>query len=363
MLDRLHVLIMAGGSGTRFWPRSRRNFPKQLLSMTGDRTLLEQTVARVQGLGSADRVWVMTRHDLVDAVRRTLPQLSTSRLIAEPELRDTASALVLAAARVEQVDPEAILLVLPADHSIPDADAFCSCVRGAVDSLAIRDGLITFGIPAIQPEVSYGYIERGDDPVPAGCTISYAVRRFVEKPPLDEARAFVASGRFYWNGGIFIWRLPTFKNALRQHSPEHARGWERLAELGEELSNPESTLLADRFGQLPRVSIDYALMERAEGVRVVEANFGWDDVGSWRALERHRAADPGANLTEGRVLLEDCRECTVFASSDRVIAGLGLEGLVVIDTPDALLVCPRDRVDEVKKLTAGLAERAWDDVL
>ncbi len=361
--DNLHILVMAGGSGTRFWPRSRRDFPKQFLSITGGRTLLEQTVDRVRDLVPADRVWILTRRDLCDTVTRILPEFRSDRVIGEPELRDTASALVFASAVIEQVDPNANLLILPADHLIPDSDAFCACVRGALDSLAERDGLLTFGIPPTAPETVYGYIERGDDAVPAGESESFAVRRFVEKPNLATAKQYVASGDFYWNGGIFLWSLATFKAAIQRFAPEHGRGWDRLAELGDSLLGPPTAEVAARFAELPKTSIDYALMEKADCVRVVNATFEWDDVGSWRAIERYRQPDDAGNVSEGRVALEECSDCTVFASGDRVVAVLGLEDLVVIDTPDALLVCPRNRVDEVKKLTGVIASHQWEDVL
>ncbi|MEM7262314.1 MAG: mannose-1-phosphate guanylyltransferase [Planctomycetota bacterium] len=363
MLSKLHILVMAGGSGTRFWPRSRRDFPKQFLSITGERTLIEETVERVRDISAPDRLWILTRDDLVDTAGRLLPDIPKNRIVAEPELRDTASALTFAASLVEQVDPDATLLVLPADHLIPDAQAFCDCVRGAVESLEERDGLVTFGIPPTSPETVYGYIERGGDAVSAGGSFNFAVEQFVEKPDLRKAQEYVASGRHYWNGGIFLWKIPVFKEALRQHAPEYIAGWDALSDLGPELFERGSPTVAERFALLPKNSIDYALMEKADGVRVVEATFPWDDVGSWRALERHRALDADGNLQEGRVVHAECKRSTIFASGDRVVAALGLEDLVVIDTPDALLVCPRDRVDEVKKLVQEIASHDWEDVL
>lgn len=367
MTDRLHVLIMAGGSGTRFWPWSREQKPKQLLPVAGDRSLLGQTVARARLLCPQDRIWVLTRTDLVEAIQADVPELDPSRIIAEPEGRDTAPCLVLAAARVEQVDPEATLLVLPADHVIADEAAFQASVQGACEALASRGGLFTFGIRPTYPATGYGYIRRdSESATPAGTQSCFDVVQFREKPNAETAAAYLQDGGYYWNAGIFLWRLETFRSSLATAAPEFVAGWDRLRDLGPDLgasTEAARATLAERFRELPRISIDFALMEKADQVRVVEAGFPWDDVGSWRSLETYRAPDDAGNVTEGRVILQDAKDCTILASGDRVVAARGVEGLVIVETEDALLVCPRDRVEEVKKLIEETRERGWNEVL
>ncbi|MEM7165458.1 MAG: mannose-1-phosphate guanylyltransferase [Planctomycetota bacterium] len=363
-LGRLHVLVLAGGSGTRFWPQSRRSVPKQFLPLAGEDSLLAETVARVDGLVPVDNVWVLTRQDLADGVAERVPSLRRDRIIAEPEARDTAPCLVLAAARIAQVDPDALLLILPADHMITDGAQFCRCIEGAVASLDEIDGLLTFGVDPTYPATGYGYVQRRDeDGIAAGATRCYGVDGFREKPPEDVAKQYLADGRYLWNAGIFLWQLQTFRAALERCAPELWQGWQRLHELGAALADPSQPEVATRIQELPRISIDYALMERADNVRVVVADFPWDDIGSWSAVDRYHPHDANGNVTRGRVALTEGRDNTVLATGDRVVAVLGVDGLVVVDTPDALLICPRDKAEEVKKLVDQLQERGWDEVL
>lgn len=363
-ISRLHVLVLAGGSGTRFWPQSRRSVPKQFLPLAGEDSLLAETIARVDGLVPADNVWVLTRQDLQDGVAARVPGMRTDRIIAEPEARDTAPCLVLAAARIAQVDPEATLLILPADHMIVEPDKFRQCIQGAVTSLGEIDGLLTFGVAPTYPATGYGYVQRRDEPgISAGDSRCYAVDGFREKPTEEKAKEYIADGRYLWNAGIFLWHLNTFREALERCSPDLWQGWQRLHELGAALEDPSEPAVAERFRELPRISIDYALMEKADNVRVVIADFPWDDIGSWSAVGRYHAHDAAGNVTRGRVQLSDGRDNTILATGERVVAVLGVEGLVVVDTPDALLICPRDRAEEVKKLVDGVKEQGWEEVL
>lgn len=363
-VDRLHVVVMAGGAGTRFWPRSRASSPKQFLTLGGERSLLAETVARCEGLCPSENIWVSTRRDLSKQVLEQLPALGTARLITEPEGRDTAPALVLAAARVARVDPEAWLLVLPADHRISDVDAFRENVIRGVEALAAKDGLLTFGIRPRYPATGYGYIRvRPDASRRLGNLVVHAAAEFREKPPLETAEDYLARGDYLWNAGIFLWRLPTFRRALELHAPDLAVGWSALGN-GTPGSDPGVDSDADRvFRTLRRISIDYAVFETAANVFVAEATFPWDDLGSWRSVEAYLDADPDGNITEGLTELLESRNNTVFASDERVIAMLGVEGLVVIDTPDALLICPRDRVEQVKKLVDQLRANGREGVL
>lgn len=362
-MEHLHALIMAGGSGTRFWPRSRKDRPKQFLDLTGGAPLIVETVERITKLCPRQNVWVLTRRDLVAQVKEALPWIADDRIIGEPEGRDTAPCLVLGSALVEQADPEAMLLVLPADHVIPDHDAFCDTVRGGIEVIGNDDRLVTFGVEPDHAATVYGYIKRAaGNGEAAGISRCHAVDSFREKPDRATAEEYVADGSYFWNAGIFLWKLSVFRAALEEHAPDLASGWGRLADLGAELSAMGDGV-AERFGELPRISIDYALMEKARNVSVVEARFPWDDVGSWRAIERYQDADGDDNIVRGRAVAVDSKRSTVLGGDDRIVATLGLEDFLVVDTPEALLVCPRDRVDDVKKIVDALQERGWDEAL
>ncbi|MGE3165086.1 MAG: mannose-1-phosphate guanylyltransferase [Planctomycetota bacterium] len=352
-MERLHIVIMAGGAGTRFWPRSRSSRPKQFLPLVGDRTLLAETALRCDGLCPRQNIWISTREDLVETALASLPDGWQPRVIAEPEGRDTAPALVLAAAHVAAVDPEAWLLVLPADHRIDDAECFRGCVIDAIAALERHDGLMTFGVKPTYPATGYGYIRiRPGQARTSGSLTVHPVVGFHEKPQRPRAEAYLAAGDCLWNAGIFLWRVDTFRRALAQHAPDLAAGWGRLESwIGRDGAEGE---VADQFRRLRAISIDYALLELAQSVFVAEARFSWDDLGSWRSVETHRPADPDGNVTDGDTALLDCHDTTVLAIEGRLIAVLGVDGLAVIDSPDALLVCPRDRVEEVKQLVEHL---------
>lgn len=360
-MSNLHVLIMAGGSGTRFWPRSRKDFPKQFLPIAGECSLLESTVNRVRAICPIDRIHVLTRADLLDRVRELIPDLPSEQIGAEPEARDTAPALVLGSLRVAARDPEATLLILPADHVIDDHEAFATAVQGAQQALDQHDGLVTFGVRPSYPATGFGYIRReageGEGPVEAR---TWRVEEFAEKPNRERALRYFESGEYLWNAGIFLWRVSTFREGLAHHAPDLAEGGDRLEQA---LQRGDQAEADAAFRDLPRTSIDYALLEKAENVRVALATFPWDDVGSWRAVERYRESDPDGNVTEGSVVVLESKDSTVLASGGRWIAGLGLEGLVIIDSDDALLVCPKDRVEELKVLIEKIRDRGGEAVL
>ncbi|MFN0058898.1 MAG: mannose-1-phosphate guanylyltransferase [Planctomycetota bacterium] len=364
MLPKLHVFILAGGAGTRFWPRSRRYLPKQFLRIFDDQSLLQDTVARVQGLCAPGNLWVLTRADLAKTVRAQLPQLSANRLAIEPEMRDTAPALVLASALVEQVDPKAWILVLPADHRITPAEKFRANVRAAVAALRARDGLMTFGIHPTQPSSDYGYIQeqQGTATRAQGVTVR-DVKRFTEKPRRATAKRFLRAGGYYWNAGIFLWRLSTFKTELATCAPQFAAGFDKLVGLGAALRNPKSPRLQRTFAALQKISIDFALLEKSQRVRVAEAQFDWDDVGSWLALARHKSADRDGNFCEGQVVPHDVNNSILLASGRRVIAAMGLRQLVVVDTPEALLVCRKRDLGRMRDLVAALEAAGSEHVL
>ncbi|MBI2962360.1 MAG: mannose-1-phosphate guanylyltransferase [Deltaproteobacteria bacterium] len=349
----MHAVILAGGKGTRFWPKSRAHRPKQLLPIVGDRTMVQETVERLAPLVSPDRVWVVTGADHAEQLREQLPGVPAAQVVVEPLGRNTAPAIGLAAELIARVDPQATMIVLPADHHIRYPDRFRDVLSRAIDLAASGDWLVTIGIEPNAPETGYGYVERGEE-IDAG---RYRVRRFTEKPDRTRAEEFVRSGGYLWNAGIFVWRVRAIRDALRRLMPETA------ARLGEAVAaRGDRARFAAAYQAIEDRSIDYGILEKADNVAVVAGDFGWDDIGSWSALLRLGPADAGGNVVRGRVLALSSRG-NLVASEKRLIALVGVEGLVVIDTEDAVLVCSADRVQDVKQVIDELQRRGWKEHL
>lgn len=337
---------MAGGSGTRFWPRSRRRVPKQLLSIVGARTMLQETVARLSPPVARERVLIVTGRAHAAAVRAQLPGLGT-RILVEPEGRNTGAAIALAALRLP---PEGVMAVLPADHAIGDVSAFRADLALALD-LAERTGaLVTLGLRPTHPETGYGYIAAG--PTVRGTRGRAAwVARFIEKPDRARAEALIAQRGVLWNAGIFAWRTAAILDALRTHVPEV------LGPLEAAVARGGARALAAVYRRLPAVSIDTGVLERAGRVAVVRARFAWSDVGSWAAVEAlWRTPGNGRNAVRGQALPIDSTGCVVD-SPRRLVALLGVDDLVVVDTPDAVLVCRKDRAQDVRLVVDELRRR------
>ena len=351
----LHAVVMAGGSGTRFWPKSRRNRPKQLLRLAGDATMLQQTVARVAGLVSPDRTWVITGLDQAEAVREQLPDVPSGNVVAEPCPRDTAACVGLAAAIVAQRDPEGIMLVMPADHVISPAERFRATVQAAVEVVqADPTAFVTFGITPTRPETGYGYIERGEELGRPGGIKLHRVVQFREKPDRATAERFLAEGRFAWNAGIFVWRAQAILDALATHRPQLAAAIDRVRPA---LGTPgEAEAIAREYPGMEKVPIDKAVMERASNVRVLEVGYDWNDVGDWRALRELVPPDAAGNTAQGRTHLVDTRDSIIVADDGGLIATLGLEGVVVVQAGGATLVARIDQLDKLKSLVEGLHE-------
>ncbi len=341
-----YAVVMAGGSGTRFWPRSRARVPKQLLSIVGARTMLEETVRRLSPPFAADRVWVVTARQQARAVRAAVP--AVSRVLVEPEPRNTAAAIAFAAAAIARVAPDAVMAVLPADHAIPDARTFRADLSLALDVAETSADLVTLGIPPTRPETGYGYIRPGRPRAGSGGRVA-PVARFIEKPDARRARALVARRGVLWNAGIFAWRVAAIRAALDAHLPAVA------GPIAQAVARGGARALAAAYRRVPAVSIDTGVLERARNVAVVRARFAWSDVGSWAALEPFWDGD-GSNAVRGRALPIDSRGCVVD-SPERLVALLGVEDLVVVDSPDALLVCRKDRAQDVRLIVAELQRR------
>lgn len=353
--DHLFAVVMAGGSGTRFWPLSRRRKPKQFLELAEPgRTLLASTVERVRPLVPMERVLVVTGAHLAEATRRALPDLPPANVLAEPVAKNTAPCVAWAAFHALNRDPEAVLAVLAADHFVADRAAYLEVVRRAL-SAASDGSLVTVGIRPSRAETGYGYLEVGGQ---VGPGFSHDVLRFVEKPDAERALEFVRSGRFLWNSGQFFFRADAFLRALERHLPEvHAA----FIPLANSATAPEGdATVRTAYEACPAISIDHGVMEKAEGVRVVPGDFGWSDVGSWTTAWELADKDPRGNAAVGDAALVDCDGCYVCSPNGKLIALLGMRDVVVVDTPDALLVLPRSRAQDVRAVVAEVERRRKD---
>lgn len=359
----LHAVIMAGGSGTRFWPESRNSVPKQLLRLAGQRTMIQSTADRLQGLVPPERVLVATNAALVEAIAEQLPELPRESLLGEPCKRDTAPCIGLAALQIVATDPEGIMAVMPSDHVISPMDRFQEAIRSGERLVEEQPGrIVTYGIRPSYPAESFGYIEAGEAlGVCSGATGVYQVKQFREKPALEVAEQYVAAGNFYWNAGIFIWKAQTILDALREHQPEmyahleaiqQARGTDQYQEV-----------LEREFAAIKGVSIDYAVMENAPDVVVVEAPFNWDDVGSWQSMSRLREQDHADNTVAANHIGLDTSGTIVRGSDDHLIVTLGVKDLIIVHTPDATLVADKSREESIRELVKLMQERGMEQYL
>jgi mannose-1-phosphate guanylyltransferase len=343
-----YAVIMAGGSGTRFWPASRRRRPKQFLAMGGGPTLLQATAQRLRGLIPPRRVLVVTPPEFAALVRRQLPGLPRENVLIEPAPRGTAACLALAAARIAARDDAASMAAFPADHLIGDVPRFRRCVARAFAVAEREDCLVTFGIRPASAETGYGYIEVGEALRSDAPRVHWAAR-FVEKPGRAAAERYLTSGRHLWNSGMFVWRIPVLRAELARHAPALARVMDAFR-----ASHGGGAAARRAYRRLPAVSIDVALMERADRIAVVTTACAWSDIGSWDAMPAVWGRDAEGNTCRGETLLIDCRNSVVYGGS-RLVAVLGARDLIVVDTPGAVLVCPRERAQEVRRVVAALA--------
>ncbi len=355
----LHAVIMAGGAGTRFWPASRVALPKQLLDLAGERTMIQATVDRLGDMVPPERLLVVTNRQLVDPMAEQLPRVPRAALIGEPCKRDTAPCVGLAALLVSHADPEATMVVMPADHVISPDEAFRAAIDSAVAMVeAEPQRIVTFGIKPTFPAESYGYIERGEK---LANSAAYRVVKFREKPKADVAAQYLATGNFYWNAGIFVWKAKTILAALAEYEPAM---YEQLAAIGASIGTPDfPETFASRFAAIRGKSIDYAVLERYPDVAVLEANFDWDDVGNWQSLARLRGVDAEGNTIVGKHLGIETRGTIVRTSEQHLIVTVGLEDCIVVHTPGATLIASKQSEESVRKVAEMLREKGWNDYL
>jgi len=350
---------MAGGVGSRLWPRSRKQTPKQLLNLTSERTMFQEAVTRLTSFFEPEQIFVVTSGGCVPAMREQVPELPPENYIVEPSGHGTAPCIGLSALYLRRLDPEAVMAVLTADHFIARAEPFCQALVAA-GHLARQGRLVTLGIKPSFPSTGYGYILRDEKLTDLEGAEAYRVKRFTEKPDLPTARKFLATERYYWNSGMFIWRVADIMAEFRWQMP---RLYEQLIEIDEALDTPQGPKVLERVWQgVENQTIDYGIMEGARNVAVIPVDIGWSDVGSWATLLDILPGDGDGNVVTGHHLGVDTKHTLVY-SPHRLVATVGLEDMIVVDTGDALLVCPKDRAQDVKKIVEALKSRGEDAYL
>ena len=356
-MPRLYVLVLSGGAGTRLWPLSRRDRPKQFLNLLGDRSLLQDTVDRVSEFVPRERIFVVAPPEHRTLIYEQLPELPVDHLVVEPYPRGNAAAIGLAMAALAAFDPEAVVAVLPSDHVVGNRAQFRKVLIAAT-AAADRGHLVTLGITPERADTGFGYIEAGAKIDVEAPVEVRAVKRFVEKPKRDAAERMVAAGGHYWNAGMFVWRVEEILRAYEKHLPRTAKALDALREA---IGSPRyESVLAEVWEETDRTTVDYGIAEKAENVAVVPADIGWQDVGSWaRLAEIVSKAD---NWAQGELVAEDAHDNFVW-SPEKTIALIGVEGLVVVDTPDALLITTKERSEDVKTVVDRLKKDEREDLL
>ena len=352
-----YAVIMAGGIGTRFWPASRKEHPKQFLDVFGDGTLIQNTIARLQGLVPPERCLIVTHERYVEKTQKQLPAVPEANILAEPISRNTAPCIAYAATTLAKRDPEATMAVLPADHVIGDVEQFHKTLNVAYDTAREREALVTIGIEPTYPATGYGYIQYdGAEAANAGLQ-AYPVQTFAEKPDQSTAERFIDAGDFLWNSGMFIWRADTILDQIERHLPEAHAAFALVRETDGDVG---TETLTDAFRDSPHISIDYGVMEQADTVYVVPGTFDWNDVGDWRAVYDLSEKDEHGNVIEGEVIMQDSSRCYV-QTEDRLVVLVGIHDKVVVDTGDAVLVCDRENAQKVKQVVEYLHAHQFEE--
>lgn len=373
-------VILAGGSGTRFWPRSRRTRAKQVLSLHGETTMIQQTVERLLPLARPEDLWVLTNEALRPIIVDQLPEIAAGQILSEPVVRNTAPACALAAFLMERTKPEAVLGVFPSDHVVDNSERFRDVIRAGIRVAAGGDRIVVLGVPPTRAETGYGYIERGGgidcEEMPSGDVPVWRVRRFTEKPDRQRAEGFFNSGAYSWNSGIFLWKAKTLADAIRQYSPELVEPLETIAAAWGTAQFAQ--VFADEYAKCTDISIDFAVLEPrsrkgevSSEIYCLPADFGWNDLGSWTALHEYKAACPPEMLWQKNVLDgADPASATVTVDAGgnyvyaprKVVSLIGVHNLIVVETEDALLVTTRDRAQDVGKIVGALRRAKRDDL-
>lgn len=348
------VVIMAGGKGERFWPASRLKRPKHLLPIVGDKPMLTQTVDRLEGFVEAENIFVITNVEQMEGVAEVCPSLPKENIVAEPVGRDTAAAVGLAMLLIKQKDPIASLAMLPADAFIQDMVGFQKALDVAFLAAEESSRLVTIGIAPTEPATGYGYIQKGESISGHNGVEVFKVVEFKEKPLLETAKAYLESGDYYWNAGMFVWSVQAISDALAQFTPELKSGLDAIESRMNEGVDLDK-LLAELYPSLEKISIDFAVMEKADNVVTLAATFDWDDVGAWPAIERHFPKDGKGNVVDGEGVFEASSGNIVVGEKGHLLALIGVDDLIVVHTKDATLVCKKDEAQKIKDLVKGLS--------
>ena len=352
-----YAVIMAGGKGERFWPWSRNDLPKQFLSLAGERSLIQQTFDRLINFFPPEKILVVTGKTFLPLVEEHLPDISRDNIIAEPVGRNTAPCIGLAALHLLKKDPRPVMLVLPADHLVLDDQKFLACITRALKLASEEDALVTIGITPTRPETGYGYIKITDRFLNEEPKF-YRVQNFVEKPDRQKALEFLESGRYLWNSGIFAWKASLILEKIEKHLPLL---FEQLQEIGKHIGTAKETeALAELFPAVPKISIDYGVMEKEQNILLVRGDFGWDDLGSWAALAEHSPRDENYNVRKGKHIGIDTKDCLIYGQ-ESLIATLGVSNLAIVQTDGVVLVCSMEHAQDIKKMveqlkTKGMAQ-------
>lgn len=346
----MFAVIMAGGGGTRLWPKSREHYPKQLHALAGAKPLVQEMTERLQHIVGDERVYIITNLHHARIIGDMMP-LAAGRILVDPYRRDTAPCIGLAAVCLSRIDPHAVMGVFAADHFIGAEEKFEQVIR-ATEKLASAGHVVTIGIRATAPETGYGYIEMGDlYDIVDGREI-YKVRRFVEKPNIEKAKQYVAAGNYLWNSGMFVWSIPTVLSLFEKHLPHTYAGLMRIREaLG---TAQEESVIHREYKQMERISVDYGIMEKLDEILVIPGDFAWNDIGSWATVCDITPKDADGNAIKASYVGIDTKNCLIMGADKKIVAAIGIEDLIVVDTEDALLICRKDRAQEVKKIVDKL---------
>lgn len=356
----MYGLIMAGGTGTRFWPTSRERLPKQLLKIHGERTMIQQTVDRLKPLIELENIFIVALPLHKAKILEQLPGLPEKNVIIEPLGKNTAPCIGLGALFLRKIDPDAVMVVLPADHLILDEKQFIDDLRHANDLAKKSEALITIGIRPTFPATGYGYIQYNEKQIGSGDRVAYKVKTFAEKPNYETALRFIESGDFLWNSGCFVWKAETILNEIEIHLPNMADG---LADIDKALGTAEEEKTIDRvYRQIRNISIDYGVMEQTENVYVIPGDFGWNDVGTWSEVYNIREKDTNKNAADKKHILIDSTGCLIDGNK-KLIAMVGMKDTIIVDTDDAILICPRKRGQDVRKVIDMLKRKKLTELL
>ncbi len=356
----IRAVIIAGGAGTRFWPLSRKKNPKQFLPIVSDKTMIEETVHRLLAKLPSNNIYTIANFAQTQVIRSLLPDLPQENLLVEPKGRNTAPSLMLATAWIYLQNPKAVLAALPADHLIKDAPLFLRKLDAGATAAAKGENLITFGIPPAYPETGYGYIRFSPEkPLHFLDEPFFPVQEFKEKPEYEQAKNFLEEGNYFWNSGMFLWRADIFVQKLEKYAPSMFIYWQKILDA---LKNNDQTQIASIFEEIPSISIDYALLEKAEGVLMCKGNFGWSDVGAWSSLADIWPQDKEGNTLRGESIILDSKDCLLY-NPHKLTALIGVKDIIVVDTEDALLITHKSMAQKVKDIVEKIKQKRKTEYL